>query len=85
MREPLKRRWYIITTTSGEVRKYSTSPQQAIKDLYKYWYGISGRGAEERAKWTVREDISPFMLKLRKVGHFIGDRKPLWWLKYFGK
>lgn len=71
MREPLKRRWYITTTTSGEVRKYSTSPKQAIKALYKCWYGISGRGAEERAKWTVREDISPLMLKLRKFGRLM--------------
>lgn len=84
MRDGLKRRWYIITTSSGEVRKYSTSPKQAIKDLYKCWYGISGRGAEERAKWTVREDISPFMLKLRKFGLLINDWRPLGWLKYFG-
>ena len=50
MRDGLKRRWYIITTSSGEVKKYSTSPKQAIKDLYKCWYGISGRGAEERVR-----------------------------------
>lgn len=85
MRDGLKRRWYIITTSSGEVKAHSTSPQQAIKDLYRNRYGFSARGVAERVKWTVREDVSPFMLKLRKIGRAIGDWKPLGWLGYFEK